>query len=141
MGWTCCWDKKHIDSVRLEHSLKSTGLQSRVNQNQLQFTPSNEPSTLQWAAFYTLQVLDVYTTYHGMKYDCIKELNPLLGDSPTVPKMFALKTAILLPAIEIDRKNNKLTSQAFSEMNFLMTIVLANNLEQISNAKKYCNKR
>lgn len=76
-----------------------------------------------------------------MKYDCIKELNPLLGDSPTVPKMFALKTAILLPAIEIDRKNNKLTSQAFSEMNFLMTIVLANNLEQISNAKKYCNKR
>ena len=76
-----------------------------------------------------------------MKYDCIKELNPLLGDSPTVPKMFALKTAILLPAIEIDRKNNKLTSQAFSEMNFLMTIVLVNNFEQISNAKKYCNKR
>ena len=76
-----------------------------------------------------------------MKYDCIKELNPLLGDAPTVPKMFALKTAILLPAIEIDRKNNKLTSQAFSEMNFLMTIVLANNFEQISKAKKYCNKR
>ena len=115
--------------------------QSRVNPNQLQFTPSEEPSTLQWTAFYVLQLADIYTTYHGLKYDCIKELNPIVGESPSVGEMVALKTAILLPAIEIDRKNDRLTSQAFSEMNFLMTIVLANNFEQISNAKKYCKKR
>ena len=141
MGWTCCWDKKHIDNVRLEHSLKSIQLQSKVNPNQLQFTLSELPSTFDWSAFYTLQLLDIYTTYRGLKYDCVEELNPLVGESPSVPRMFAVKTAILLPAIEMDRRNNELTSDTFNYMNILMSVVIVNNIQHVSDAKKYCNKR
>ena len=68
-------------------------------------------------------------------------MNPLVGESPSVGKMFAVKTAILLPAIEIDRRNNELTSDTFDYMNFLMSLVIANNIYQVSDAKKYCNKR
>ena len=115
--------------------------QSRVNQNQLQFTPSELPSTFDWSVFYGLQLLDIYTTYRGLKYDCVREMNPLVGESPSVPKMFAVKTAILLPAIEMDRRNNELTSDTFDYMNLLMSVVIANNIHQVSDAKKYCKKR
>jgi hypothetical protein len=141
MGWTCCWAKQHIDNVRLEHSLKSTGLQLKENPNQLQFTLSELPNTFDWTAFYTLQLLDIYTTYRGLKYDCVEELNPLVGESPSVPKMFAVKTAILLPAIEMDRRTHELTSDTFDYMNILMGVVIVNNIQQVSDAKKYCNKR
>ena len=141
MGWTCCWAKQHIDSVHLEHSLKSTGLQSKGNPNQLQFTLSELPNTFDWTAFYTLQLLDIYTTYRGLKYDCVQELNPLVGESPSVPKMFAVKTAILLPAIEMDRRTHELTSDTFDYMNILMGVVIVNNIQQVSDAKKYCNKK
>ena len=77
----------------------------------------------------------------GLKYDCVQELNPLVGESPSVPKMFAVKTAILIPAIEVDRRNNEITEDTFHEMNFLMSIVVANNFDQVKQAKKYCNKR
>ena len=42
------------------------------------------PSKLDWTIFYTLQILDVYTTYDGLKYDCVKETNPIFGKNPTV---------------------------------------------------------
>ncbi|MDC3384614.1 DUF5658 family protein [bacterium] len=116
-------------------------LQLKENQNQLQFTLSELPSTFDWATFYTLQLLDIYTTYRGLKYDCIEELNPLVGESPSVPKMFAVKTAILLPAIEVDRRTHELTSDTFDYMNILMGVVIVNNIQQVSDAKKYCNKR
>jgi hypothetical protein len=71
----------------------------------------------------------------------VKELNPLVGESPSVGKMFAVKTAILLPAIEIDRRNNQLSSDTFEYMNILMSLVIVNNIQQVSDAKNYCNKR
>jgi len=55
--------------------------------------------------------------------------------------MFAVKTAILLPAIEMDRRNNELTSDTFNYMNILMSVVIVNNIQQVNIAKKYCKKR
>jgi len=140
MGWTCCWDKKHISSVQTEHSLKSIQLQLKENQNQSWFTLSEQPSNLQWTAFITLQLADIYTTYRGLKYDCVKELNPFLGESPSVPQMFAFKTAVLMPAINSDIKNERLTPQLFNQMNFLMSMVIASNYHILSDAKERCRK-
>lgn len=33
----------------------------------------------QYTIFWTLQVLDVYSTYRGLQYDCVREANPVLG--------------------------------------------------------------
>ena len=106
----------------------------------MSFTLSEPPSNLQWTTFISLQLADIYTTYRGLKYSCVKELNPFLGESPSVPQMFAFKTAVLLPAIKSDRKNEKLTPNAFNEMNFLMSIVIANNLDVLKDAKERCRK-
>jgi hypothetical protein len=140
MGLTCCWDKKHIDSVQTEYSLESTLLQLKENQNQSWFTLSERPTGLQWTTFITLQLADIYTTYRGLKYDCVKELNPFLGESPSVPRIFAVKTAVLVPAIEADIKNERISPQVFNEMNFLMSMVIASNLDALRYAKESCRK-
>ena len=115
-------------------------LQLKERPNQLSFTLSEQPSNLQWTAFITLQLADIYTTYRGLKYSCVNELNPFLGESPSVPQMFAFKTAILVPAIEADIKNERLTPQVFNQMNFLMSMVIASNYHVLSDAKERCRK-
>jgi len=87
-----------------------------------------------------LQFADIYTTYRGLKYDCVNELTPFLCESPSVPQMFAFKTAILIPAINSDIKNEKISPQLFNEMNFLMSIVIASNLDVLKDAKEMCRK-
>jgi hypothetical protein len=68
-------------------------------------------------------------------------MNPFVGESPSVSRMFFIKTAILTPALEMDRREGNLTAEVFNEMNFLMSVVVANNLDQVRQARKYCNKR
>lgn len=115
-------------------------LQLKERPNQLSFTLSEPVSNLQWTAFITLQLADIYTTYRGLKYDCVEELNPFLGKSPSVPQMFAFKTAVLMPAINSDIKNERLKPQTLNQMNFLMTMVIASNLDVLKDSKKYCRK-
>ena len=101
----------------------------------------HEPvSDLEWATFVSLQLLDIYTTYKGLQYDCVKELNPFLGESPSVPQMFAFKTAVLIPAINSDIKNERITPYDMNQMNFLMSMVIASNLDVLNDSKKYCRK-
>lgn len=69
------------------------------------------------------------------------ETNPLLGETPSVPKMFAVKTIILVPAIETDRRNHNLSPKVMNEMNLLMSIVIANNIEVLQESKEICKKR
>ena len=87
-----------------------------------------------------LQFADIYTTYRGLKYDCVKELNPFLGESPSVPQMFAFKTAVLMPAINSDIKNERVTPYVMNQMNFLMSMVIASNYHVLSDAKERCRK-
>jgi len=141
MGWTCCWAKQHIDSVHLEHSQKLIELQLKENQFQSQFTPSEPISTKQWATFLTLQLADIYTTYRGLKYNCVYEMNPIIGEQPSVPQMFLVKTIVLLPAIESDIKRESLTPQTMDNINLLMALVVGNNYNVWHGAERNCSKR
>lgn len=94
----------------------------------------------QWAMFITLQLADIYTTYRGLQYDCVKELNPILGESPSITKMFVTKTAVLTPAIKYDMGRGSLTPKSVDEMNMLMTLVVANNYDVYQRSKKNCTK-
>ena len=95
----------------------------------------------QWTTFVGLQLADIYTTYRGLQYDCVKELNPLAGERPSVQKMFFLKTVILAPAIEYDLKREALTSKAMDEINLMMALVIGNNYNVWRRADKRCSKR
>jgi len=88
-----------------------------------------------------LQVADVYTTYRGLKYDCVEEANPIFGKSPTVSDMVMYKFALLTPAIQYDRQNGDLNKASIRQMNTFMSLVIGNNMNVIHKAKRYCNKK
>ena len=141
LGWTCCYRNELINSVQTEHSQKLIESKLKENQNRLQYTLVEPITNLQWTAFVGLQLFDIYTTYRGLQYDCVRELNPIVGERPSVVKMFAVKTIILTPAIEYDLKREVLTSSQMDEINLMMALVIGNNYNVWRNADKRCNKR
>ena len=140
MGWTCCYHPSLVKQVQKEHSEKLIALRLKERPSQLQFTPIEPISNLQWATFFTLQLADIYTTYRGLKYNCVYELNPIVGDRPTVPQMFLVKTIVLLPAIESDIKREALSAQTMDNINFLMALVVGNNYNVWHGAERNCSK-
>ena len=140
MGWTCCYRKELINAVQMEHSQKLIESRLRENQKRLQYTLVEKYSNGQLYTFAALQVLDIYTTYNALKYNCVRELNPLLGDSPTVASMFALKTVALIPAIESDIRREVLTRKVMRQTNTMMVMVIANNSAVGNRAKRNCQK-
>ena len=145
MGFECCWDQKLIKAVHLEHSLKSIEFWSKEKAKRSQYTLHLElidpPTPRDWTVFVTLQLLDIYTTHRGLKYDCVRELNPIIGEQPTIPTMLTVKTLILIPAIENDYTNGKLTQKSIRSVNGFMSLVVGNNYNTLRRAQKYCIKK
>ena len=101
----------------------------------------NYPSELDWTIFVTLQVLDVYTTYRGLKYDCVRELNPIFGQRPSLDRMVLTKLAILYPAVEYDIARGNWQQKDVRSVNTFMALVVGNNLTVMREAEKRCIKR
>ena len=99
------------------------------------------PTPGDWAIFTALQLADVYTTYRGLKYNCVKEINPLVGERPSVGQMVFLKVATLTPAIQIDYDRGLLTQRMIRNSSSFIGIVVANNYDVLRRAEKYCDKR
>jgi len=87
-----------------------------------------------------LQFADMYTTYKGLQYDCVKEINPLVGENPSINRMFITKVIILQPAIKHDMDKGVLTPEVMNQMNFLMSLVVLNNYSVWKRGKRNCNK-
>jgi len=88
-----------------------------------------------------LQFADMYTTYKGLQYDCVKEINPLVGENPSINRMFITKVIILQPAIKHDMDKGVLTPEVMNQMNFLMSLVVLNNYSVWKRGESNCNKR
>ena len=95
----------------------------------------NEPPTLQdRIVFFSLQAADVYTTYRGVQYNCVSDLNPLLPDVPNVSDMIILKT-IILGTTPINKKEDMDT------INYITGFVIINNIAVWDKARKRCTLR
>tara|TARA_X000001036_G_scaffold400296_1_gene404561 strand:- start:136 stop:519 length:384 start_codon:yes stop_codon:yes gene_type:complete len=126
----------------MEHIEKSIKYSSREkvrkSVSSLQLT---EPITdFQWGTFVSLQLLDIYTTYKGLQYDCVYETNPLFGERPSVMKMGVTKFVILYPAMVAEQKNQTLSRENLTEINFLMSLVILNNADVANRAQNNCIK-
>jgi len=97
-------------------------------------------SKSQWTTFITLQILDMYTTYKGLKYDCVYETNPIFGERPSVMKMGVTKFVILYPVIVSERNHQTLSVQNMRDINALMSLVVANNMRVVRDSKRNCTK-
>ena len=134
-GETCCYSQEVIDSVQLPT------YDYQPYTIDLDLPPFREPaSKLSWSMFYALQVLDVYTTDTALQYNCVEELNPILGKSPTVKDVIGLKVILLAPALWYTNKHETITDHDLGLMNYMMTSVVANNIDVLSDAKDNCDK-
>ena len=88
-------------------------------------------------AFIALQVLDIYSTYRALKYNCVMEMNPILGDVPTIPEMIALKSIAQGHVLF----NESVSDEAYVFMNVGSTLVVVNNYQVWDKARKRCTKR
>ena len=96
-----------------------------------------EQNAMHRKAFVALQVLDIYSTYRALKYDCAVEMNPILGHVPTVSEMVLLKgIANGYVVLQEDVSN-----EAFIVMNTASTLVLVNNYKVWDKARRVCGKR
>tara|TARA_B100000424_G_scaffold172450_1_gene132966 strand:+ start:374 stop:571 length:198 start_codon:yes stop_codon:yes gene_type:complete len=64
-----------------------------------------------------------------------------MGEAPTVAKMFAVKTLVLIPAIEADINHERLTRKTMRQVNTMMVMVITNNNTVRNRAKNNCAKR
>ena len=82
----------------------------------------NEPPTRnQIIFFWTINALDVYTTYEGLKKPNVYEKNPLLGDKPHLDNLLIQK-AIIAGFISQNSSKNYITA-----MNVGLTYAVINN--------------
>ena len=134
-GHTCCYSQEVIDSVQLPT------YDYQPYTIDLDLPPFREPaSKLSWSMFYALQVLDVYTTDRALQYNCVEELNPILGKSPNVQDVIGLKVVLLVPALWYTNKYETITDHDLGLMNYMMTSVVVNNIDVLSEAKDTCRK-
>ena len=94
----------------------------------------------QWAVFWTFQLLDVYSTSKALKYDCIKEVNPLFTESPSNTRLVLTKSFLLLPGLLYNDYWTEVTTEELDNTNMLYAAVVANNFRLLNKAKQYCNK-
>ena len=94
---------------------------------------------MQWATFLTFQLADIYTTYRGLKYNCVREMNPIAGERPSVPEMFLLKAVILSPAIKAELQEKNLDNYTMDNINLVMSVVIYNNYHVWHKAERNCN--
>jgi len=88
----------------------------------LNFDDYNEPPTKnQMIFFWTLNALDVYTSYKGLKKPNVYEQNPLLGDKPHLDNLLIQK-AIIGGFISQNSSKNYITA-----MNVGLGLVVINN--------------
>ena len=102
------------------------------------FEMYKRPQDWQWKLFWALQTLDVLTTAEGLTYDCIAELNPLLGDRPSTLRLVAHKGVIF--GTSWDSFVNNTSEYDLSVANFITGIVVINNIDVINGARDNCNK-
>ena len=89
--------------------------------------------------FWTAHIADVYTTYEGVKYDCIREANPLLPSVPEVDEMIALKGGIIWgvkTAYLTDEKYGKFWWNEWKLVSSIVTGLVAYNNHKITEKVK-----
>jgi len=129
-----------FDKAQVEADAELIRLAEEENRIFKNINWQDEASPAQWYAFYTLQALDVYSTYRGLKYDCVKEANPLLGEHPGVLHMVTHKTVFLSPIWAL-RHEGVWTKQDLAWLNSTGTLVLYNNYKVWDKAHTRCIRR
>jgi len=76
-----------------------------------------------------------------MKYNCVKELNPLLPEVPEIYEIVTLKSIILVPTYTTIHHAIIITDADLFFPNLLTASVVINNYNVLKRAKRNCQIR
>ena len=105
---------------------------------QYRFQEPIHPSV--YATFWLLQIADVWTTHHGLKYDCVYEANPILPKIPHTDRLIIHKIIFLSP-FDTLYDEGLLTYENMIFPILMTSYVVDNNIKVRERAKRLCNKR
>lgn len=91
--------------------------------------------------FWTTQILDVYSTYKGMKYNCLFEANPLLPEVPKIHEMVGLKLTIIGGTKFVVDADEKFWYGWKLGAGISTGVIVVNNFRLIDKAERQCEKR
>ena len=91
--------------------------------------------------FWTSQILDVYSTYRGVQYDCIYEANPLLNEVPTVSEMVGLKLFVIGGVGVLTNNNTNFWYGWKLGAGMTTSAVTLNNFRLLRKAQRECKRR
>jgi len=114
----------------------------RIQEDSLlpKFEIHQKASSYSWATFWVLQALDVYTTKKGLKYDCVKEMNPLLPDRPSTAHVILHKGIVFGIPYANNNWQDTVTDAELLTANLITSVVVLNNFEVIDGARSSCTK-
>ena len=132
MGFECCYNDSIIEEAKLE------ALQFNPPK-EYQFNFKIEDRLIDpYKIFIALQILDVLTTYEGMKYSCVKEVNPLLPEKPSIGRVIGHKTSLLwwtpyfVSSATLTREEK---DWVWKPGNYLMAAVVLNNIQVLNRVR------
>jgi len=90
-----------------------------------------------WTAFAMINVADIASTYEGLKYSCVSEVNPLLTKKPSLERLILHKisTIYLLYHEYPEWANYTVRQQDIETMFWLLNFVVYNNHDVVQYAK------
>ena len=91
--------------------------------------------------FWSAQVLDVYSTYRGLKYDCISEANPFLPEVPEIHEMIGIKLFVIGGISAIAEGDENFWYGWKLGAGITTGVATANNFRLLKKAQKNCDKR
>ena len=95
------------------------------------------------AKFLLVHAVDIYSTYKGLKYSCVSEANPIVGEHPSLAKLKLFKVGII-SLLEAMYGGHPYEWQAFQTVSSYTTgVVVVNNFKVIREARNNprCIKR
>jgi hypothetical protein len=113
-------------------------LQLRESQKRLPSLQFKEqPSTFDISLYWTLHVLDVWTTNRALKCDRVFEANLLLPKKPHFDRLLIHKLLFLAPSYGVWR-TGAFDKHDIEFANWLMTMVVVNNSEIVYDVTENC---
>jgi hypothetical protein len=136
-GYECCYTQEVIAAVQEPRYSYPKIVSTKID---LDLPLAKKPaSKLSWTVLIGLQILDIYTTDSVLKYECVQELNPVLGKTPSLSKLIAVKLAAAPVFYTINKYYGPITDRDLVPSNFLLAAAVANNFNVWNKAKARCD--
>ena len=109
--------------------VKLTESMLRESQRKSQFTLVDSYTNAQLYTFATLQLLDIWTTYKSLQYDCVQRTKSYNGRITVSSKNVCSKNFSSHASIEADIKNERLTRKTMRQVNTMMVMVITTTIQ------------